>query len=642
MASPFDPSLNYQGTKTLAGLLPGVGLSNQAAGISGRDQLNVNVDGATLKINANNQLYSDTTGITSVGVLNGLNVNGAVTTRQVGNAVEQPHHELLSTSLAPRFKFGLSGAETGGNAGANFRMWRYADGGNFLGTYYEHNRANGRTTWYEVEDATNTTTAANIFLGGIACNKNIWSYGLKFPGAIGQNFSLVSSQASPKSAILAWGDGTGWQLSLEKSTGGTIGLITDRGQLILNGQTIASTSTTTGNIVAPGGAGFGGRVFANGLDANSQTVSNVASPIGAADAANKDYVDSVASGVKVKTEVVAASTGNVTLTAPGATLDGFTLTNGDRILLKNQTTAMENGVYIFNGASSTATRATDFAVGVSAAGFYILTKNGSTNQGNGYVVSNVAPSDVIGTNALVFTQFAANRIYNFSTGLTDTSNTVTVNAAQPQITSVGTLTSLTTSGAITSGGLITAQNGINSTGGSNSFTNNISLSNSTTIVQYAKGYYGHAAVGPYTQIDNGTLQRLTNFLPGGFAPSTTMSWFDNGTLYQSPDNNGLFTIPIKGTYMITITITFDGSVFYDGNPTLRYWLYRVSDNVTFLTQHVPTRTGVNANTCTASFHGSPGDQYDIKFYTANVSGTGITNFTWDFKITPLRYWNTYT
>ncbi len=644
MASPFDPSLNYQGTKTIGGLLPGIGLSNQAAGLQGRDQLNVNVDGATLKINANNQLYTDTTGITSLGIIDpAMQINGPLITRQRNNATEQPHHELWNTGgQAPRFKFGLSGDEVGSNTGANFRMWRYADGGTFLGTYYQHERATGRTTWYETEDATDTVTAANIFLGGIACNKNIWSYGLKMPGAIGQNFSIVSSQASPKSAIIQWGDGTGWQLALQKSTGGNIGLLTDRGQFILNGQTIASTSITTGNIVVPGGAGFGGRIFANGVDANSQTVSNVANPIGAADAANKGYVDGVASGIKVKTEVVAASTGNVSLTAPGATLDGFTLTNGDRILLKNQTTAMEDGVYIFNGASSTATRATDFAIGVSAAGFYVLVKNGTVNKGNGFVVNNVAPNDVIGTNALTFTQFSSNTIYTFSTGLTNASNTVTVNAAQPQITSVGTLSSLTVSGTSTLQDTATLQNGLSITGGTNSVATSVSFTQPLAKLIYLKGYYGHAATAPFSMVDSTSLKRLTLYLPGGFSPSTTLNWFDNASLYQSPDNNGVMTIPASGTYEITITITFDGAAVYDGNPTLRYTFYRVTDNVVFINQHVPTRTGINANTCTATFHGAPGDQYDIKFYTANVSGSNfITNFVWDFRITPVRFWQSY-
>jgi len=61
----------------------------------------------------------------------------------------------------------------------------------------------------------------------------------------------------------------------------------------------------------------------------------------------------------VRLPVRAGSTANVTLTAPGATIDGVTMAAGDRMLLKDQTTASQNGIYIWNGAASTATRATD-------------------------------------------------------------------------------------------------------------------------------------------------------------------------------------------------------------------------------------------------------------------------------------------
>jgi len=80
---------------------------------------------------------------------------------------------------------------------------------------------------------------------------------------------------------------------------------------------------------------------------SGQTLSNLALPINGSDAANKEYVDSVASGLKIKEPVEAATTptdGNITLSGL-QTIDGYATLVGDRILVKNQTNGVENGIY---------------------------------------------------------------------------------------------------------------------------------------------------------------------------------------------------------------------------------------------------------------------------------------------------------
>ena len=64
-------------------------------------------------------------------------------------------------------------------------------------------------------------------------------------------------------------------------------------------------------------------------------------------ATSKAYVDSVAQGLDVKESVRAASTGGITTTSPGSTIDGVNLVQGDRILLKDQATASQNGIYVW-------------------------------------------------------------------------------------------------------------------------------------------------------------------------------------------------------------------------------------------------------------------------------------------------------
>lgn len=96
------------------------------------------------------------------------------------------------------------------------------------------------------------------------------------------------------------------------------------------------------------------------VDANGNRITNLASPSLATDAANKAYVDNSRAGLAgVKDPVRVVAGGNVNLAAPGATVDGVTLTSGDRFLAPAQNTGTENGLYVFNGASSAATRASD-------------------------------------------------------------------------------------------------------------------------------------------------------------------------------------------------------------------------------------------------------------------------------------------
>lgn len=96
------------------------------------------------------------------------------------------------------------------------------------------------------------------------------------------------------------------------------------------------------------------------LDVNGNRVVNVATPTLATDAANKAYVDNSRAGLAgVKDPVRVVAGGNVNLSAPGAQIDAVTLTVGDRFLAPVQNTGTENGLYVFNGAASAATRATD-------------------------------------------------------------------------------------------------------------------------------------------------------------------------------------------------------------------------------------------------------------------------------------------
>ena len=161
---------------------------------------------------------------------------------------------------------------------------------------------------------------------------------------------------------------------------------------------------------------------------NSQKITGLADPTADADAANKGYVDGVAQGLDVKDSVVATTTANGTLStafANGQSIDGVTLQTGDRILIKNQTTASQNGIYNVN-ASGAPSRATDMGTGSNAAGAFVFVEQGTVNAENGFTCTSDTGSAVVGTNNLTFAQFSGAGQIIAGDGLDKSGNTLSV------------------------------------------------------------------------------------------------------------------------------------------------------------------------------------------------------------------------
>jgi hypothetical protein len=159
-------------------------------------------------------------------------------------------------------------------------------------------------------------------------------------------------------------------------------------------------------------------------------INNLATPAVATDAATKGYVDTVALGLDVHGSVVAATTVAGTLAtsfANGSVIDGVTLATGNRILIKNQATPSQNGIYVVN-ASGAPTLASDWNSSTNALpGAFLFVEEGTVNAASNWVMTTqgtITP----GTTSITWAQFSGSGSYTAGAGLTLTGSSFSVNA----------------------------------------------------------------------------------------------------------------------------------------------------------------------------------------------------------------------
>lgn len=163
---------------------------------------------------------------------------------------------------------------------------------------------------------------------------------------------------------------------------------------------------------------------------NGQKITSLGAPALAADAATKQYVDDARSGLAgVKDPVRVTATTNVNLSAPGANLDGVAMVPGDRFLAVAQTTGTQNGIYVWNGAASAATRAPDAdTTGEIQDGTLVAVSEG-TDAGKQYIQTAV-PSGAPGAWTQTWTVYnTGGTTYTAGSGLVLTGNEFNVVAA---------------------------------------------------------------------------------------------------------------------------------------------------------------------------------------------------------------------
>ena len=260
------------------------------------------------------------------------------------------------------------------------------------------------------------------------------------------------------------------------------------------------------------------------IDANSNKIVNVATPVNDTDAANKAYVDAARTGLDVKGSVKVATTANITLSGT-QTIDGVALSVGDRVLVKNQTTGSENGIYVV--ASSGWSRATDADENAEVtSGMFTFVEQGSVNSDTGFVLTTDG-AITVGSTSLDFTLFSASGTLIAGDGLSKNGDTLEVNVANGlQIAS----DNVELASSVAGDGLTFSSGVIDVVGTSNR------IDVSANAIDISTSYVGQATITTLGTITTGTWTAdVINEVYGG----TGQSSYTTGDILYSDGANSL-------------------------------------------------------------------------------------------------------
>ena len=418
-------------------------------------------------------------------------------------------------------------------------------------------------------------------LGTLTFGTGLTAGGASYNGSTNVTITPVSATTSV-AGIVQLSDSTSTTSSVLAATATAAKAAYDRGS---TGVTDAATAQTTANAALPKAGGTMSGAIAMG---NSK-ITGLGTPTSDTDAATKAYVDSAAQGIDWKASVHAATTANGTLAtayANGSVIDGVTLVTGDRILIKDQTTGSENGIYTVN-ASGAPTRATDCDTAAElTASFAVFVEEGTANADSGYVLTNDG-AITVGTTALVFTQFTGLGQITAGNGLTKTANTLNVvgtadritvggdsvdiastYAGQSTITTLGTVTTGTWNGTVIAGlygGTGVANSGKTITLGGNLTTSGahattLTTTGTTTVTLPTSGtLLTTAGSGSSLTFGTGTLSLAGNLTTSG-SFTTTLTATANTSV----------TLPTSGT-LVNSAVTTLSSLVSVGTITTGVW-----------------------------------------------------------------------
>jgi hypothetical protein len=201
---------------------------------------------------------------------------------------------------------------------------------------------------------------------------------------------------------------------------------------------VASATTSRSNL----GLGTIATQASNSVSVTGGSITGMGTPSGNTDVANKSYVDQAIAGLRNRTVAECASTANVNISnalEAGDAIDGVTLVSGDRVLLKNQSTATENGLYLAVGSGAgAASRDPEHDTIAELSGGMITVNQGSSND-NKIFLCTTDSSGSIGSTSITYTQVTPSNTGTVeSVGITQSGSEFTI--GNTPITSTGNIT----------------------------------------------------------------------------------------------------------------------------------------------------------------------------------------------------------
>jgi len=331
-------------------------------------------------------------------------------------------------------------------------------------------------------------------------------------------------------------------------------------------------------------------------------------PSSSSDIANKYYVDSVAQGLGPKAACQVATTVNISLTGL-QTIDGYTTLSGDRVLVKNQSTSSQNGIYI--ASASAWTRSTDMDVWSEVPGAYTVVLNGG--QADTGWVCTASQTGTIGTTAMPWVQFSGSATYFAGTGLTLASNTFSITNTG---VSAGTYGSASQTVTI----IVNAQGQLTSASAQNIAISATQITSGTIDTARISGSYtGITGVGTLTA---GTWNASTIGVAYGGTGATTLTGYVKGSgtsaltavsSIPNTDITGLGTMSTQNASSVAIT---GGSGAFSTLKTLGLTGYLYGNDTGAVTASTTIPTSALSGSFVSTFSaGTTG-------FTPNTNSTG--------------------